>query len=209
MNEHIKLLENKIIEILKPTKKELEHGLETVKWLDILYPNSRWEIRIAALAHDIERAVPDIPNMTPPKIHKIGEEDYEVWKRRHAQRSAAIMEHLMKIYLFEESAVQRVIKAISAHDNISDKNKSSDDLYVPTYADKIKDSHFAIGAHAVSDADSARFFDSGLPNYIEAFGIESAKIKARDMYKRCTNKTKEVIMKLEFNKEIKRSLKTI
>lgn len=200
MNLHIKLLEDKIIEILKPTKKELIHGQETVKWLNKLYPEAPWEIEIAALAHDIERAVPDIPNMTPPKINKIDNEDYSDWKARHAQRSAVIVEHLMRTYLFNDSQIQIVKSAIAEHDTMNKNNKDKDLDSNNTYIFP------EAGSVAVCDADSARFFDSGLPNYIHAYGLESAKIKAKDMYSRCTAKTKRIISNIDFNKEVKKSL---
>lgn len=186
MIPHIKLLENKIIEILHTNKKELEHGLETKKWILKLYPDSHELIQIAALAHDIERVVPDIPNMTPPKITKLEDEEYEVWKQRHGIRSAIIIEHLMKAYLFTDAEIARVKEAIAYHD---DPNELAN-----------------LDLIAVRDADSVRFFDSGLPNYIEAFSVESAKIKAKFMYERCSDLAKTTIKSLSFNKELKDSL---
>ena len=55
----------------------------------------------------------------------------------------------------------------------------------------------------VRDADSIRWFDSGHPNYIKAFGLDSAKEKGWWMYKRATDKTKKLIDTLPYEKRIK------
>lgn len=187
MSPHVQLLEDKICEIMSRTKKELPHGQNTKKWLIKIYPDAPWELRIAALAHDIERAVPDIPGMTPPIIHKMENEDYADYKKRHAIRSANIIRHLMTTYLFSQESIERVCAAISYHDN-PDNNPD---------------------AIAVSDADSVRYFDTGLPKYIEAYGVESAKTKAEFMYKRVSKKAKKVIDALDFEKKVKKHLQIV
>ena len=186
MAAHIKLLEDKLCEIMSRTKKELPHGLNTKKWLLKIYPGADWELQIAALAHDIERAVPNIPNMTPPIIKKLEGEDYANYKRRHAIRSAKIVKHIMETYLFSENDTQRVYDAIAFHDNPELTNNKD--------------------AVAISDADSVRYFDTGLPNYIEAYGVDSAKTKALFMYQRVSKKAKRAIDKLNFHPEVKKHL---
>jgi hypothetical protein len=160
-----------------PTK-ELAHGKETREWLLKIDPTAEWQLQIAAFAHDIERAVPSIEGMTPPKPKRIA--DYDKYKENHAKRSAKIIKHILTTNNFNSKDVQLIADLIEKHE-------------VGGSAE----------ADLVRDADSIRWFGQGYVKYIENRGIEEAKEKGWWMYKRATQKTKDLIMTLEFNNEVK------
>ena len=172
MNEKQIELEETILDIISRTK-EKKHGLETKKWLLLLEPKADWEIQIAALAHDIERAVPYIENMTPVKPWKVEKVEYYEKKSQHAKRSADIVKHIMREMNFAQEEVKRVISAIKKHETGGDTDS---DL--------------------VRDADSVRFFDTGIVKYAKYFSEDSAKIKAKWMYSRASDKAQRMIKTL-------------
>ncbi len=183
MNEKIKLLEEKLIEIMRPTK-ELVHGQETKDWFLKIVPDAYWQLQIAALAHDIERAVPYIEGMTPPKVLRTETQTYDEYKALHAKRSAQIIKHIMKHLQFEEQDIKTVTDAIKKHEVGGDSNSDF-----------------------VRDADSIRWFDKGYNNYISKYGTEGACEKGWWMYKRACPETKRLINQLPFNLGVKKYIK--
>jgi hypothetical protein len=153
--------------------KELAHGEETKEWLLKIDPKADWQLQIAALAHDIERAV-------PPKLKIHTDEKYGYYKARHAKRSATIVGQILRQEGFRNQDVSRIMNAIEKHE-IGGDNDS--DL--------------------VRDADSIRWFDKGHINYINVFGMDSAKTKGLWMYKRTTIETKRLIDDMPYENDIK------
>lgn len=184
MQDKIQELEQKLKKIMYPTK-ELAHGEDTLEWLLKIDPQAEWQIKIAALAHDIERAVPDIPDMTPPKHIRAEQESYDTYKQHHAKRSAIIVKHIMSVFGFEQSDIDRISNAIEKHEVGGDADS---DL--------------------VRDADSIRWFDLGHENYIDKYGLDGAKEKGWWMYKRATEKTKKLIDSLKYNQEVREFIKS-
>ncbi len=180
MNEKVKLLEERLIEIMRPTK-ELVHGQETRAWLLKIVPDVSWQLQIAALAHDIERAVPYIEGMTPLKVLRTKTQTYDEYKALHAKRSAQLMKHIMKHLQFEEQDIKTVTDAIEKHELGGDN-----------YSDLVR------------DADSIRWFDTGYFNYIDKYGVGGACEKGWWMYKRARPETKSLINQLPFNLDVKK-----
>lgn len=179
----IEQLEKHLEKIMSRTK-ELAHGQETKAWLLKMDPEVPWQLQIAALAHDIERAVPYIEGMTPPEPPK-EDLDYDSYKNLHAKRSAEIVSHILKTFDFETADITRISNAIEKHEVGGDPDS---DL--------------------VRDADSIRWFDSGYTRYTKSFGMEAAKEKGWWMYKRATNKTKKLMDTLPYDNEIKKHIQS-
>ncbi|MFH1295489.1 MAG: DUF4202 family protein, partial [bacterium] len=160
--------------------KELIHGEETLKWLLKILPNAPWQLQIAALAHDIERAVSYSRGKTPPKPQK-DNLTYDEYKNEHAIRSAKIMTSILRRHNICEEDVKRIANIIERHEVGGDKES---DL--------------------VRDADSMRWFDSGHKKYLESFGIQGACEKGWWMYKRASHKAKGLIDSLTYDTNIMR-----
>ncbi|MCA9308673.1 DUF4202 family protein [candidate division WWE3 bacterium] len=168
-------------DIMYPTK-ELAHGRETRDWLLTIAPESTWQLQIAALTHDIERAVPYIEGMTPKKPQRTS--NYDEYKQEHAKRSANIVGHILNTFNIKEKDIKLITDIIEKHE---------------------------IGGYhevdLVRDADSIRWFDEGYKQYTKAYGIPAAKEKGWWMYKRATQETKDLINSLSFDSEIKDYIK--
>jgi hypothetical protein len=184
VNKHrIYNLKNTLEAIMAPTK-ELAHGTETLQWLLKINPNSDWQVQIAAFAHDIERACPFIDGKYPPKPNKSDHSNYDSYKQAHALRSAEILATIMKTQNFSDADISRVYNAVTNHEVGGD-----------------------IDSDLVRDADSLRWFDKGYIKYIEKSGIDGAKEKGWWMFMRANMATKELILSLNFDEQIKLYIK--
>lgn len=97
MNKFNSLKEElKKILLKSPLKFDSVHSKLTLKWLLKLKPNADEYLQIAALAHDIERAVTGITEKDLKDYSKIAE-----FKQQHAIRSANITADLLKKYGYE------------------------------------------------------------------------------------------------------------
>ncbi len=65
------------------------HSKNTLNWLLRLKPDADEALQIAALGHDIERAVEE------RKVKRQDFEDYDAFKQAHARNSASILRDLM------------------------------------------------------------------------------------------------------------------
>ena len=97
MNKFNSLKEElKKILLKSPLKFDSVHSKLTLKWLLKLKPNADEYLQIAAIAHDIERAVTGITEKDLKDYSKIAE-----FKQQHAIRSANITADLLKKYGYE------------------------------------------------------------------------------------------------------------
>jgi hypothetical protein len=83
------------------------HLVRTRDWLLELQPRAGLALRLAALTHDIERHFPGGPAPDPL------DPDYA---RRHAERSAEIVEHWLEEQGTDEKVVAEVSRLIAAHE---------------------------------------------------------------------------------------------
>ena len=65
------------------------HSKNTLQWLLRLKPDADEGLQIAALGHDIERAIEE------RKVKRQDFEDYDAFKQAHARDSASILRKLM------------------------------------------------------------------------------------------------------------------
>lgn len=83
------------------------HAEDTLRWLLSLCPDADDALRIAALGHDIERALPD---------GRVLREEYagcDAFKQAHARRSAAILAELLHRCGFDAAFVADVASLIA------------------------------------------------------------------------------------------------
>ena len=101
-------IENEILDILKKNQEEFKHARDTLKWLLVLKPSADRILRIAALSHDIERAITPWKNITGIHTKK--------FRKKHAERSSRIMKKILKKYNFNKFNIERVTSLILKHE---------------------------------------------------------------------------------------------
>ena len=136
--KNIILVKKKIDQIIKKSSvpEDYVHSKNTLDWLLKLKPNADEGPIIAALSHDIERAI------EKRKVRRRDYKDYDAFKDSHALNSAKILAEIMQECNLSEKMIDEVYFLVSLHETGGTK-----------LADILK------------DADSISFFDVNLPLY--------------------------------------------
>jgi len=157
MNKRFKYLWKELEDIINksPLPEDPIHAKNTLYWLLRLAPGSDENLKLAAFAHDIERAIPE---------RKIRREDfinYDSFKMAHAMNSAKIIVHIMKKYNMPDKDI-RDVEYLVIHHEIGGCKRS--DL--------------------IKDADSLSFFDTNLIFYAKRNPIKEILRRCIWGYKR-------------------------
>lgn len=165
-------LRKEIAEIISRSQ-EIEdpvHSKLTMKWMLKLKPKADEAMRIAALAHDIERAVTGMTEAYLKNFSNIKE-----IKNEHAKKSAEIIGELMAKYGYGTREIQKVKRLVARHESGGDKDSD-----------------------ILRDADSIAYFDYNVYIYLRKKGLERTKEKIKFMYGRMSGKAKKIVKAIKF-----------
>jgi hypothetical protein len=153
------------------------HSRNTLKWLLRLAPRADAALRIAALGHDIERAVEE------RKVRRADFAEYDAFKAAHARNSAAMLrEILSECGVGDEALTREVERLVCAHEVGGDPR-----------SDLLK------------DADSLSYFDVNLPLYYERHGWEETRRRCVWGYRRLSEPARSIAADLAYaSDELKR-----
>lgn len=161
-----------------PLDFEPMHAKLTLKRLLELKPEADEALRIAALAHDIDRAVTGITETYDLKDYSKLDE----FKAEHAKRSAEIISNLMKKFGYGKKEIEKVHRLVLNHEIGGDEE-----------------------TNVLMDADSIAYFDYNIGRYFKKNGKERTKNKVKFMFKRLSKKAKEIVKGIDFKeKEVKK-----
>lgn len=152
---------------------ELKHAKNTLFWLLVLRPDADEVVRLAALAHDIERSVGE-------RTKQDDYATYDSYKVAHASRSGSIAAQILKSAGYNEKDYQRTA------DIIRSAEFSSADLDI----------------QLVCDADSISFFDTNIETYLRKKGTKATQSKAKFMYSRASTPAQKHIAELLVAKQL-------
>jgi len=180
-NKRFKLVLKKIKEVISNSsvKEDLNHAKSVHKNVLILKPEANEALQIAALAHDIDRAV-------EPRTKREDYENYDEYKHNHALRSARIIAQILKKSGYDKDFIKRVGNLIEKHE-------------IGVKGD----------VEILKDADSMAYFQYGLPFYIETHTIEQTEDKIKFMYNRLSSDAKERIRKIFLSEEVSEKVKKL
>lgn len=145
------------------------HAENTLEWLLKLDSNVDDALKIAALGHDIERAVED------RRIRKADFHDFEAFKAAHARNSAVILDEIMLEYGVDALLAQEVHRLVALHETGGD---SRSDL--------------------LKHADSLSYFEVNLPFYYQRNGWEKTLRRSLWGYARLSPDTREYLMDFSY-----------
>lgn len=137
-----------------PVPEDPGHAENTLQWLLKLAPNAGPAMRLAALAHDIERARPE-------RLQRNQFDDYDAFKAAHASVGAHLTDALLRHANVPESIRHDVYHLIRHHETGGDRD-----------SDLLK------------DADSLSYFEHNLPLYYAREGATATLARARWGYQR-------------------------
>ncbi len=147
-----------------------EHSRNTLKWLLELEPRADVALRIAALGHDIDRAV------EARKVQRADFADYDAFKAAHARNGAQILLEILADCGIEDEALMREVeRLVCAHEVGGDPR-----------SDLLK------------DADSLSYFDVNLPLYYARNGWEETRRRCVWGYRRLSERAKRIVVGLTY-----------
>jgi len=118
------------------------HAENTLEWLLWLDPEADEALRLAALAHDIDRA-------TPERVRREDFPDYDSFKAAHARRGARLLRGILEDCGIDGAVAEEACRLVERHEAGGDPR-----------SDLLK------------DADSLSYFDVNLPLYFAREGRE-------------------------------------
>jgi len=153
--------------------EDRRHAENTLKWQLLLEPDADQALQIAALAHDIERAV------EAGKIERSEYNDYDEFKVAHAQNSAMILKEILSECRVPAEVVREACRLVSFHE--FGGTRRSDLL---------------------RDADSISFFEVNLPLYYQREGRKETIRRCIWGFRRLSEQMKNIVKTMTYKDEV-------
>lgn len=151
------------------------HAQNTLEWLLKLKPDADEALKIAALGHDIERAIEE------RKVRRQDYKSYDDFKDAHALKSAKILAEIMKEFNLSKELIDGVFFLVCHHE-----------------------SGGARDADVLRNADILSFFQVNLPYYFGRNSVAETKDRCCWGYKKLPDNLKGVVAKFDYqDKELK------
>ncbi len=175
--EDVKIMIEKTIG-LSTVPEDSIHSKNTLQWLLRLKPDADEGLQIAALGHDIERAIDE------RKVKRQDFEDYDAFKRAHAQNSASILQELMlENGINDAKFINDVYNLVCRHEVGGDPRSD-----------------------VLRDADSISYFDVNLPHYYQRNGRKETLRRCLWGYRRLSEHGKAMLREIRHDDEDLREL---
>lgn len=156
------------------------HAENTLHWVLKLDPQADQALQIAALAHDIDRAVAE------RKVRRADFADYDAFKDAHARNGAAILREIVESCGVELSVGEEACRLVTLHETGGDAR-----------SDLLK------------NADSISYFEVNMPLYFQREGWEETKRRCIWGYRRLSGEMKRVVQGFTYDTpELNRLLQT-
>ncbi len=148
------------------------HADNTLEWLLHLAPDADDALQLAALAHDIDRAIEE------SKTQRADFKDYDAFKAAHARHGAEILRPILVACGVEGYIEYEACRLVAVHEVGGDPN-----------SDLLK------------DADSISYFDVNLPLYYQREGWDEAKRRSLWGYRRLSPRGKEIVKRMVYQEQ--------
>lgn len=179
--DNIDCVKRKIEEIIKesPVPEDLIHSKNTLEWLLKLNPDADEASQIAALGHDVERAIEG------RKVKREDYKNYDEFKNAHALNSAKVMTEIMEECDISKKLADDILPLVRYHETGSTKR-----------------------IDILRDADSISFFHVNLPYYFIRNGAEETKKRCLWGCKKLSGHLKRIVSEFIYrNKELEALVK--
>ncbi len=174
--DNIDCVKRRIEDIVEksPVPEDPIHSKNTLEWLLKLKPNANEALRIAALGHDIERAIEE------RKTRNEDYKNYDEFKAAHALNSANILLKIMKECNISKKLVDDVFFLVCHHEVGGARR-----------------------VDILRNTDSISFFHVNLTYYFIRNGAEETKKRCLWGYGKLPDNLKRVVCKFDYkNKEL-------
>ena len=172
--DRIEYAKRKIREAVATSKVQEDpaHADNTLEWLLKFDPTADPAMQVAALAHDIDRAVEE------RKTRRSDFDDYDVFKAAHAQNGAKILREILDDCQVAKLIAEEACRLVTLHEVGGDPR-----------SDLLK------------DADSISYFDVNMPLYYQREGWDETKRRCVWGYRRLSSRGKEMIKGITYENQ--------
>jgi len=146
------------------------HAENVLEWVLKLKPDANEAMQIAALAHDIDRAV------EKRKISRSDFNGYDAFKAAHAKNSARILKEILDKCYVEQTIIDEACRLVERHE-----------VGGGPCSDLLK------------DADSISYFEVNMPLYFQREGYEETLKRCIWGYQRLSPKMKTICQKMTYS----------
>jgi hypothetical protein len=170
--DEIDCVKKKIEEIIEKSSvpEDPLHSKNTLEWLLKLKPDADEALKVAALGHDIERAIEE------RKVKREDFSSFDEFKKAHALNSARIMAEIMAECTIGKKLADDIFSLVAHHETGGDEM-----------------------AEVLKEADTISYFDVNLPLYYARHSVEETKRRALWGYKKLSANLKEVVAKMNYS----------
>ena len=172
--DSIECAKRKIREVIAGSRvqEDPRHADNTLEWLLKFDPKTDPAMQIAALAHDIDRAV------EARKVRRADFDDYDVFKAAHAQNGAKILREILADCQVAKPIGDEACRLVTLHEVGGDPR-----------SDLLK------------DADSISYFDVNMPLYYQREGWDETKRRCVWGYRRLSSRGKEIVKGITYENQ--------
>ena len=149
------------------------HADNTLEWLLRLEPDAGEALQLAALAHDIDRAIEEV------KVRRADFDDYDDFKAAHARNGAEILRSVLTACAVERTIVEEACRLVELHEVGGDP-----------------------GSDLLKDADSISYFDVNLPLYYQREGLAETKRRSLWGYRRLSARARQIVENISYEEEV-------
>lgn len=170
--DDIDCVKKKIEEIIEKSSvpEDPLHSKNTLEWLLKLKPDADEALKVAALGHDIERAIEE------RKVKREDFSSFDEFKKAHALNSARIMAEIVKDYTISNELAEDIFSLVAHHETGGNER-----------------------AEVLKEADTISYFDVNLPLYYARHSVEETKRRVLWGYKKLSANLKEVVAKINYS----------
>ncbi len=172
---NIDYAKEKICEVISGSRvpEDPRHADNTLEWLLRLEPDAGEALQLAALAHDIDRAIEEI------KVRRTNFDDYDAFKAAHARHGAELLRPILSACGVAGDIADEACRLVTVHEVGGDAD-----------ADLLK------------DADSISYFDVNLPLYYQREGWSETKRRSLWGYRRLSARARKIVKNIDYEEEV-------
>lgn len=148
------------------------HAENTLAWLIHLKPDADEALRLAALGHDIERAI------QTRRARKDRFSTFQEYKQAHAENSARIIRSILEECGMGKRLTERICRFVRLHETGGDES-----------------------SNILRNADSLSYFQNNLPLYFDRNGWSETKKRSMWGYARLSPEHRHIVAQFRFHSQ--------
>lgn len=172
--ETIERAKRRILEVVAGSEvpEDFPHAKDTLSWVLRLDSTAGCALQLAALGHDIDRAVRE------RKVSRANYPDYDAFKAAHARNGAVILLEILQSCGVAPSVAEEAGRLVTVHEVGGDPQ-----------------------ADLLRDADSISYFKVNLPHYFQREGWDETKRRSVWGYRRLSPAVRRIARSISYEQD--------